>query len=379
MCCSGKNIKSDRCGSLGIFMVVCEMNIVFIWTGVTSYMADCWRALSRMPGVRLKIYIQEKAQAGTRFNQAEVLEGLDTVLLYENEFLDKDKIRSQIVGFQPTVFFIVGWRARLPRFFALDRSFLSVPKVLIFDLPFAWTLKKLIAPIVLYPYLRRFKVAFVPGRCASQYARWLGFRGSKIKEGLFSLNVSTLSAGVQEVVERRGFLFVARYVRDKRLDILVGAYKKYRKRVEYDAKETCWTLTCCGMGSYEKWIENVDGVENRGFLQPNEIRALYKTHGALVLTSDYETWGMVIAEACASGLPVICTKACGSHIELVKENGFVCETNDVDAIAEAMFQIHTMRNEERITMGMKGLDRVRPYSCEVWTERVAQITSSLAR
>jgi len=355
------------------------MNIVFIWTGVTSYMADCWRVLSRMPGVRLTIYIQEKAQANTRFNSVDVLAGLDYVLVYENEVLDKDRIRSQIVGFQPTVFFIVGWRAKLSRFFATDRLFSSVPKVLVFDLPFAWTLKKLVAPIVLRLYLQRFKIAFVPGIRATQYARWLGFRRDEIKQGLFAINVSRLSASIQDKTSRRGFLFVGRYAQEKRLDVLVEAYKKYRKKIKRDGKQSCWTLTCCGMGSFEKILEGVVGVENKGFLQPDDVRTLYKTHGALVVSSDFDPWPLVIAEACASGLPVICTKACGNHIELVKENGIVCETNDANSIAEAMFRLHNMQDVERMEMGTQGLGLASPYSCEAWSERVMRIVSNLTR
>ena len=169
------------------------MNIVFIWTGVTGYMADCWRALGRVPGVRLKIFIRVKANPETGFNHADVLRGLDYTLVSENEVIDKENFRIQIAGFQPAVFFIVGWRAKLCRFFALDRSFATIPKVLVFDLPFAWTLKKLIAPVVLRLYLRRFKVAFVPGERSTQYARWLGFKRNEIELGLFSLNVSHLS------------------------------------------------------------------------------------------------------------------------------------------------------------------------------------------
>ena len=354
------------------------VNIVFIWTGVTSYMADCWRALSRMPGIRLKIYIQEKSRRSTYFNTEDVLRGLDYVLIREDECLDKERIWEQLVGFQPTVFFVVGWRAKLSRFIATDRLFSSVPKVLVFDLPFAWTLKKLIAPVVLFRYLKRFRVAFVPGVRATQYARWLGFKRSKIEQGLFSVNVSNLSDPACNEKPCEGFLFVGRYAREKRLDILTEAYKKYRKKILHEGRQTCWTLTCCGMGSFEKYLEGIEGVKNRGFVQPVDVQVLYKTHGALVVTSDFDPWPLVIAEACASGLPIICTKACGNHIELVKENGLVCETNDANTVADAMVQMHNMSDEGRVAMGMRGLSLVRPYSCEAWSERVIRIVSGLA-
>jgi len=353
------------------------MNIVFILTGVTSCVADCWRVLRQRSGVRLKIYLQVNPLHSSRFDKENVLRELDYTLVRQNESFDKDTFRSEMSDFQPTILFIGGWRRKLPRFFATDRSFASIPKILIFDLPFEWTLKKLIAPIVLYPYLKRFNGVFIPGKYAMQYARWLGFKEKEIMQGLLSINISQWVSPIQDKRPQQGFLFIGRYERVKRLDILVEAYKKYRKKIEQNNKGPCWTLTCCGMGSLEGHLKNVDGIENQGFLQPDEIRVLHKKHKAFVLTSDQESWGVVLAEACASGLPIICTEACRGHVELVKGNGFVCGTNDSDAIAEAMFQIHNMPEDERTTMGMKGVELVNPYSCEAWAARVVKMTSDV--
>lgn len=52
------------------------MKILFVWTGVTSYMADCWRELSSRPGVELKVVV-EAAPSGRHFDAAQILSGLD--------------------------------------------------------------------------------------------------------------------------------------------------------------------------------------------------------------------------------------------------------------------------------------------------------------
>ena len=52
------------------------MNILFVWTGVTSYMADCWRELSCLEGVSLQVVVEQVA-SGRAFDAAKVLSGFD--------------------------------------------------------------------------------------------------------------------------------------------------------------------------------------------------------------------------------------------------------------------------------------------------------------
>lgn len=54
-----------------------------------------------------------------------------------------------------------------------------------------------------------------------------------------------------------------------------------------------------------------------GFLNQKEISEAYVSADCLVLPSDYrETWGLVVNEALASGLPCLISRACGSAEEL---------------------------------------------------------------
>ena len=391
------------------------MNILFVWTGVTGYMGDCWRALACVPGVRLKILIQEKRRPDTQYSPADVLRSLDFTLLYEDDDMDRDGFRKQLAVFSPDVIFIVGWRAKLSRFIAGDKAFGQIPKILIFDLPFAWTLKKLIAPIVLRGYLNQFKACFVPGARAAEYARWLGFKNEQIEQGLFAVRMHNIIISSNDTNEGRtvvrrspnaprqggrpmpdlpadraqvgqpephvvgtGFLFVGRYVKEKRLDVLVKAYCRYRKLVEA-INEKPWDLSCCGMGPDQHYLRHVEGIIDLGFCQPEQVASLRMNHGAFVLTSEFDPWPLVIAEACAAGLPVICTEACGSHVELLHGNGIVCKTHDVEALAHAMLKIYTMSDQERVVMGRKGLDLVKPYSCEAWSERVRECVNARMR
>ena len=361
------------------------MNILFVWTGVTGYMGDAWRALACERDVHLKVLIQErKGECSTRFDASATLRDLDATVVYGNEF-EPGQIDEMARRFRPDVMYIVGWHARLSRHFALCREFAHVPKVLVFDLPFEWSLKKMAAPFVLRPYLRQFCGCFVPGERAIEYARWLGFKDGRglgwIESGLFCANVRKFEGLAKKRGEMpdypRQFLFVGRYVREKGLDVLLAAYRRYRVLVGKIGGSS-WGLTCCGMGPLAGLLAGVEGVRDAGFVQPDDLPDLFLRHGAFVLASNHEPWGVVLAEAAVAGLPIVCTRACGASPDVVKDNGIVCETDNADGIAQALLSIHRMADAERTEMGGRGIGLAESYSCEAWASRVAQMSSRIA-
>jgi len=342
------------------------MTIVFFWTGATSYMAACWRELAKKAGVRLKVFVEVRRDGTTGYSHHEVLQGLDYSLTYEGEPWDRDAFRREVAALSPDVLVVLGWRCGRCRFVAVDPAFANVPKLFTFDMPFAFTPRKIMARFVLWPYLKRFSGAVVPSEASFRYARYLGFASSRVSRGLIGLDTEQFGRASEtrsrlEAYPRR-FLYVGRYTREKRMDVLLKAYRHYRKQV----KEP-WTLTCCGMGPYAEKLQHGEGVEDKGFVQPSELPRLYATHGAFVIASEYDPWPLVIAEAVASGLPVVCTEACGSHADFVRPrlNGLVCPTNQADLIADAMCWVH--ENERDLAaMGEHGKSLVAPFSKEQW-------------
>ena len=76
-----------------------------------------------------------------------------------------------------------------------------------------------------------------------------------------------------------------------------------------------------------------------GFLNQTEISKAYVTADCLALPSDHrETWGLVVNEAMASGLPCIVSKLCGSCEDLVAplERSFCFSVGDVKGLARAI-------------------------------------------
>ena len=76
-----------------------------------------------------------------------------------------------------------------------------------------------------------------------------------------------------------------------------------------------------------------------GFLNQTEISRAYVAADALVLPSDPgETWGLVVNEALASGLPAVVSAACGSAEDLVVplDPRLRFPLGDIEALAAAI-------------------------------------------
>lgn len=85
--------------------------------------------------------------------------------------------------------------------------------------------------------------------------------------------------------------------------------------------------------------EHAPGASFVGFLNQTEISKAYVAADCLVLPSDHrETWGLVVNEAMASGLPAVVSDACGCGEDLVAPLNprFRFPLGDTEAIAEAL-------------------------------------------
>lgn len=364
------------------------MNVLISWTGLTGYTGSNWRALQRLPGVKVKAYVEPTAM-DQAFDAARELGGLDYRVLRPGR-KPVEEVVDEVAAFHPDMMLIVGWRAKSCRWFATHRAWRDVPKVLVCDMPFAWTPRKILAKFALAGYLRHFAAAFVPGEPSARYMRWLGFGG---RRPVFTgLNATDLKRFAKPGLARDPkapprFLFVGRYAPEKGLAVLLEAYAKYRARVK-----TPWTLDCVGVGPEGARLQGVEGVNDLGFRTPKELARIYVEHDAFVLPSLYEPWGVVLAEAAGAGLPVVCTSACGACREVVREmrfrkmriqggadcgNGLVVPPGDTQALADALVKIHSLNRAERQLAGEVGKKLAAPFSSEAWAERVMEMAKEI--
>ena len=160
----------------------------------------------------------------------------------------------------------------------------------------------------------------------------------------------------------RRFLFVGRYLPIKAVDVLVAAYREYRRSVAHP-----WPLTACGTGPLQTLLAD-DGIEDRGFVQPARLAAVFAAAGAFILPSRSDAWGQAIVEAQAAGLPVICSQGCGAS-ETVKDfhNGFVVPIEDARALARSMRWMHE-HHGLLAEMGRRAQQAAAAYRAERWAD-----------
>ena len=162
------------------------------------------------------------------------------------------------------------------------------------------------------------------------------------------------------------FLGVGRQIRCKRWETLVDAYGRYRR-----AGGT-WGLVLVGNGPERSTLEARVGTDAVGavsfvdFLEPGPLTELYGLASALVLPSEQETWGLVVNEAMASGLPVLVSRTCGCASTLVRDgqNGWTFDAGDVDALTERMCQIGQASEATLRSMAASSREIVRPWGLE---------------
>jgi glycosyltransferase involved in cell wall biosynthesis len=106
-----------------------------------------------------------------------------------------------------------------------------------------------------------------------------------------------------------------------------------------------------------------------GFVEHDEMPQHYAQADLFVLPSRRESFGLVLAEAMACGLPVVATTA-GAIPEVVEDGvtGVLVPPDEPEALAEAINSLLSDR-ETRAAMGMKGRERVEKHF--TW-DKVAQ-------
>lgn len=83
-----------------------------------------------------------------------------------------------------------------------------------------------------------------------------------------------------------------------------------------------------------------------GFLQPRDMAEAYAAADVLALPSEGETWGLVVNEALASGVPCVVSDTVGCHADLITgDTGGTFPAGDVPALAGQLRDVLSRRDE----------------------------------
>jgi glycosyltransferase involved in cell wall biosynthesis len=229
----------------------------------------------------------------------------------------------------------------------------------------------------------------VPGTSAAEYVSQMGISGDRIftapnavDNALFQDAASSARMNAARIrgefgLPSRYFLFAGRLVRTKGVFDLLEAYG----RLSEDLRRQIG-LVLVGDGPLRAELEAVarsiypGTVQLAGFVHRNELGSYYGLAECFVFPTHSDPWGLVVNEAMACGLPVICSQSAGCAADLVKRTGRIVAPQSVAQLAQAMEEIATdpaLRNE----MSSRSRRTIHRYSPEQCATGIAE--AALAR
>lgn len=231
---------------------------------------------------------------------------------------------------------------------------------------------------------RHYDAAFVAGERAAAYLTGMRFPRERIWTGYDVVDNDAMASGVAGAradasalrvrlgLPERFFLFVGRFSSEKNLPRLLDAYAAYRRA----AGRQAWGLVMVGRGPLDELLQRraqgIEGVVFAGFQQPDRLPAYYGLASCLVLPSVSETWGLVVNEALAAGLPVLVSHRCGCVPELVRPgwNGYLCDPLDIGDMSRSMAVLSSPAVDID-AMGAASRRIVALYTPETWAQSLA--------
>jgi glycosyltransferase involved in cell wall biosynthesis len=179
-------------------------------------------------------------------------------------------------------------------------------------------------------------------------------------------------------VPDRYFLYAGRLVRAKGVFELLDAYAKLEA-----ALRSAVGLVLVGDGParselMERAARIQPGVTQfSGFVQKDGLAGFYALADALIFPTHSDTWGFVVNEAMACGLPVVVTDVAGCMADLVEDgwNGKIVPVNDPARLASAMEYL-ALREDLRTEMGKRSAQRIVGYSPEACAGGIADAVAA---
>lgn len=168
-------------------------------------------------------------------------------------------------------------------------------------------------------------------------------------------------------------LFFGRLVREKGIDIYVPVLRQLRER---GARTRALVV---GAGPASALFDMLPDAVLTGHLSGDELARAVASADILLSPSVTETFGNVILEAMACGLPVVSADAQNARSLLVEgETGMLCPPNDVGCYTEA---IETLVRSEGLLATMSAQARLasEAYTWDAASKSVADVYRALGR
>jgi len=238
---------------------------------------------------------------------------------------------------------------------------------------------------------------FVAGKRHADYLAGLGMPRDRIYRGCDVVDNDHFAQGAQEARKhsdhvqkqysglpaRRYFLAVNRLVEVKNLDRLLTAYAFYRE----EARPNHRALAIVGDGPLRPKLEEraadlaiSEDLYLPGFKSYEDLPYFYGLADAFILASTSETWGLVVNEAMAAGLPVLVSENCGCVDDLVEQgrNGYSFNPFDSTDLSSTMVRMPTEKSALR-QMGHASESIIADWGLDTFAQNLKQAATTARR
>ena len=226
----------------------------------------------------------------------------------------------------------------------------------------------------------------VPGKSAAAYLRTFGIpedviftAPNAVDNDFFAGAAKAARAQAENLranlgLPERYFLFVGRLIPDKGVLLLLDAYAGLGESLRREVG-----LVLAGEGQARAQCEDRAGkiltgrVVFSGFLHREELAVHYALAECLVFPTFSDTWGLVVNEAMACGLPVIVSDVAGAGLDLVRGgwNGKVVSVGELDGLVSAMREL-AGDSANREKMARNSTEQIAKYTAQHWADGFAR-------
>lgn len=346
------------------------MKISILWAPVSGYMMDCWKALADRGHEINVLAVQSGENSNTDFQISDHPD-VKIQLASDDMIRNRDKVREFLKATEPEALIVSGWWNSA---FRVVTKQSSVPFIVVADNPYRGVVQSTGLRIRHGRFLKRAHYVAVPGERGFQLITRVGIHPNRVFQPMYG--ISENSRPIAQIGQRNGFLFAGQLIARKGVPQLLAAYRFYRE----ESREPM-PLFVAGLGPLEDLVKQEPGVEYLGFVQPSKLSLIREKAAFLVLPSFEDAWPLALVEAAHAGMGILCSTACGSSVEVVRNgwNGIKFQAGSGRDIANAMHWAEIQcRND--VPISQRSHELAQPYGAShwaiVWEQLLVQLAES---
>lgn len=339
------------------------MMIVICWEQLPVYAARAIGAFVRLTGADVRVL----RVAFKRFDirGAEAMTGCPVI---EVERDDRRTI-AEMVGRVPDVIAVGGWAS--PCFIRWAREVKRHGGMTILNSDEAFTsknfkqfLRKWRFNLLMRPIFDKYFIVGEGGRL--HYGEYYGISEKRLITGLYAGDPKLFFNGESLARRSKKFVYVGHYDENKNVLRMCEAF-------EQGARGTDWTLEVYGGGELEDELKKRESkhVHIHGFIQAEDLGALYREARGFVLGSFSEKWGVVVHEAALSGCMLLLSDRIGARYDFARpENSAIFDPGSTDDFAAGFRKLMAFSDEQLACAQEKSLCLATRFSPEIFARNL---------